>query len=146
MAYDKKHKHLDYIQATITRMASNSFLLKGWTITLVSAILALSGKDGGVGYMPVAYLPTVFFWWLDGYFLSQERLFRALFDNVAAIDVESEINYSMDTSLFYKGNRTLEESIKSKSLQIFYLGIIVVITACIVVCGIIMWFSQPVCE
>jgi len=30
------------IQAVINRMASNSFLLKGWTVMLVSALFALA--------------------------------------------------------------------------------------------------------
>jgi hypothetical protein len=32
-----KIKHLEMIQAVISRLANNSFLLKGWSITLVSA-------------------------------------------------------------------------------------------------------------
>ena len=36
-----KLKHLEMIQAVITRMAKNSFLLKGWSITLTAAIFAL---------------------------------------------------------------------------------------------------------
>ena len=40
-----KLEHLKMLQAVITRMASNSFMVKGWCITLVSALLALSAKD-----------------------------------------------------------------------------------------------------
>ncbi len=42
---EKKLKHLEFIQNTITRMANNSFLLKGWTITVVGALIGLN-KDG----------------------------------------------------------------------------------------------------
>lgn len=45
MIMDNKYKHMDYIQSTITRMGSNSFYLKGWTITIVAAIVALSIKE-----------------------------------------------------------------------------------------------------
>ncbi len=31
---EQKIKHLEFIQAAINRMAGNSFLLKGWTVTL----------------------------------------------------------------------------------------------------------------
>ena len=34
--------HLGFIQGVITRMAQNSYLLKGWDATLVAAIFALS--------------------------------------------------------------------------------------------------------
>ena len=34
------HKEIDLIQECIKRMANNSFLLKGWTISLVAVVLA----------------------------------------------------------------------------------------------------------
>ena len=37
-----KLKHLEFIQGIITRMANNSFMLKGWAVTLVAGIFALS--------------------------------------------------------------------------------------------------------
>ena len=36
---EKKIKHLEMIQAVIVRMGNNSFLLKGWSVTLISAYL-----------------------------------------------------------------------------------------------------------
>ena len=38
------HKEIDLIQGVINRMANNSFLLKGWLISLIAVVLALS-KD-----------------------------------------------------------------------------------------------------
>lgn len=43
MDNDVLHKEIDLIQACITRMASNSFLLKGWAVSIIAVILALSG-------------------------------------------------------------------------------------------------------
>ena len=34
-------KEIDLIQACINRMAQNSFMIKGWTISLVAVVLAL---------------------------------------------------------------------------------------------------------
>ena len=42
---EMKLKHLEFIQGIITRMANNSFMLKGWAVTLVAGIFALSSKD-----------------------------------------------------------------------------------------------------
>src|SRR6266853_1626382 len=92
-----KQKHLEFIQSAVGRMASNLFLLKGWTITLIAALFALAAKDSDKTYFFIAYLPALMFWALDGYFLSQERRFRALYDHVRKLD-ESEIDFSMDTS------------------------------------------------
>lgn len=38
---ENRIKHLDYIQSVISRMANNSFQIKTWCITVVSAIFAL---------------------------------------------------------------------------------------------------------
>jgi hypothetical protein len=94
-----KQKHLEFIQSAVGRMASNLFLLKGWTITLIAALFALAAKDSDRAYFMIAYLPALMFWALDGYFLSQERRFRALYDQVRKLE-ESDIDFSMDTSAF----------------------------------------------
>ncbi len=79
---ESKLKHLEMIQAVVNRMASNSFLLKGWSVTLVSALLALAAANSDRRFVFVAVLPLLMFWLLDAYFLRQERLFRKLYDKV----------------------------------------------------------------
>ena len=71
---ESKLKHLDLIQGVINRMANNSFLLKGWSVTLISALFALAAKDSNSLFIYLAYFPCVAFWSLDGYFLWQERM------------------------------------------------------------------------
>src|SRR5258708_3637589 len=73
---EHKLKHLEFLQFVITRMASNSFLLKGWSVTLVAALFALAAKDSDKKYIVVAYFPVSVFWILDAYFLSKEKQFR----------------------------------------------------------------------
>lgn len=96
---EKKLKHLDFVQAAINRMASNLFLLKGWTVTLIAALFALAAKESRDFYFLLAYFPTFMFWIMDGYFLSQERRFRSLYDHVRQLD-EKDIDFSMDTQPF----------------------------------------------
>lgn len=97
MDNDSKLKHLEFIQEVINRMGSNSFYLKGWSVTLVAAIFVLATKDGNPNLVPVAFLPVVAFWFLDAYFLRQERLFRRLYD-VIREQSPNDICFSMDTS------------------------------------------------
>lgn len=94
----KKIKHLEMIQLIINRMATNSFMLKGWSVTLVAGIFALSSKDANKMYFLVAYIPIVVFWCLDAYYLLQERLFRSLYNKMRKLS-EKEIDFSMDISL-----------------------------------------------
>ena len=92
---EKKIAHLQIIQSVVTRLSSNSFLLRGWTVTLVAASFALAAKDTDITFIFIAYLPAVTFWALDGYYLSRERRFRQLYASVASKG-EDEIDFSMD--------------------------------------------------
>ncbi len=98
---ERKLKHLEFIQFVISRMATNSFLIKGWSITIASAIFVLSTKDGNPSLIPVAYLPVIVFWFLDAYFLRQERLYRKLYNDVRA-KVPDEIDFSLDATVYSK--------------------------------------------
>ena len=95
---EKKVKHLEMLQAVISRLASNSFALKGWAVTLVAGIFALSGNDADKRYFLLAYMPIIVFWILDVYYLQQEKLYRALYDKVRQQD-ENKIDFCMDPSL-----------------------------------------------
>jgi len=81
-------KHLEFIQATITRMNQNSFQIKGWMITIVSALLALYANSENVVYILVAIVPAIIFWFLDAYYLQQERKFRGVYNDVAGLTSE----------------------------------------------------------
>ena len=74
--------YLELIQGVISRMAGNSFLLKGWSVTLAAALLAVAANEARARFSAVALLPAFAFWGLDAYYLRQERLFRCLFDHV----------------------------------------------------------------
>lgn len=92
---EKKLKHLEFLQNIITRMANNSFLLKGWSITVVGAIIGLY-KDGiDWKVVLIAMFLVAMFWTLDAYFLAQERLFRKRYDQVR-VKEEEAIDFSTD--------------------------------------------------
>ena len=42
---EAKLKHLEFIQAAIARMATNSFLFKGWAMTIAVGIAAFAAAD-----------------------------------------------------------------------------------------------------
>ena len=94
---NEKVEHLKMIQAVITRMAHNSFLLKGWTVTLLAGLFALSAADSNANLVLVALVPTFGFWFLDTYYLRQERLFRALYDHIRTGQGGADEGFSMNT-------------------------------------------------
>lgn len=131
---EKKLKHLEFIQQAINRMASNLFLLKGWTVTLIAALFALAAtKDDNV-YFVLAYFPAVMFWLLDGYFLSQERRFRSLYDHVAKL-AETDIDFSMNTQPFKDtpARNKWSHSLFSPTLLIYYVILLAAVT--------VVWFA-----
>jgi len=81
---DLQMKRLDHLQGIIQRLAGNSFLIKGWAVTLVSAVLGFALKDATTS--PLAYLaivPILLFWGLDAYYLAVERNARKLYNDGA---------------------------------------------------------------
>ena len=96
---ESKLKHLEMIQGVINRMAGNSFLLKGWSVTLISALFALAAKDTNPFFVFLAYVPCVAFWSLDGFFLWQEKMYRKLYEKVAITEPQS-IDFGMNASVF----------------------------------------------
>jgi len=99
-------KHLEFIQAVINRMAANSFLLKGWAITLAAAGFALAAQQSTPRYiLAVVLVATVILWWLDAYYLRQERLFRRLYDAVRLAsehewETQPHGRFSMEAQLY----------------------------------------------
>lgn len=134
---ERKLKQLEMVQGVINRMAQCSFLLKGWTVVLVSGLFALAAKDANVLFVYLAYLPAIAFWILDGYYLYQERLYRQLYDHTRQHKPD-DIDFSMDTRDFKgKGRATWPEAVLSMSMVLFHgiliLTIIVVMSVCIIV-------------
>jgi hypothetical protein len=98
MATEDKRKHLDLLQAAITRMAANSYLLKGWCVTLATALFGFSAKEGAPRLALVALLPILAFWGLDAYYLGLERKFRELYrvaTTAEALAPAAETNFNM---------------------------------------------------
>jgi len=100
-------KHLEFIQNAITRMATNSFIIKGWAITLTTAIFAFTFSENfaanDVGWplgFGLALLPVLLFWGLDGYYLRQERLLRMIYDTVREIRDDESVDFGFDKNRY----------------------------------------------
>jgi len=91
---EAKFKHLDYIQAAIGRMSTNSFLFKGWAVTLAAALSAFAAVNTKTALLSIALISTIMFWALDGYYLWLERGFVELHKQVAT-KAEADIDFSM---------------------------------------------------
>ncbi|WP_164015231.1 hypothetical protein [Pyxidicoccus trucidator] len=124
---EDKRKHLELIQGVINRMTSNSSSLKGWAVTLVAALFALSSQDADQRYAYIALLPAFAFWMLDAYYLQQEKLFRDLYNDVRQ---KPGTDYSMDTSGFAR--ESLNEAAARPALAAFYIPLLLAVIGVLV--------------
>ena len=130
---ESKLKHLEFIQGVVSRLASDSFRLKGWAVVLIAALFVLLVREGRTELAAVGIVPVLLFWGLDGYFLWQERLFRALYDHVRGLD-DHAVDFSMDTRALRIGwNRTWLGAALSITLILFYGALIAAIVIAVVV-------------
>ena len=98
---EEKKQHLEFIQNVITRMNTNSFQIKGMAITIVSALMAIYATTTNVSFVFLGIVPTLLFWFLDAYYLQQERKFRGIYNNVAGLEKDVEIkSYDMPLKKF----------------------------------------------
>jgi hypothetical protein len=121
-------KHLEFIQSVISRLASDSFLMKGWGLTVAGAFFGFSIKDLNWGLAAVGLLPVAAFWGLDGYFLSRERMYRLLYEAVRQHDASIpplSMKYESFKNREYWSRYTQQDpgwpsTTKSSTLCLFY--------------------------
>lgn len=119
------HKEIDLIQGVINRMANNSFLLKGWLISLIAVVLALS-KDSLLSCntnltLLILCFPIIIFWYLDAFFLHREKCYRELYDWVIKYRMTSNENlYSLDFRPHKKKVKSIFRVMFSQTLFPFY--------------------------
>ena len=130
---DNKIKHLEMIQALINRMSSNSFMLKGWTVTLVAGIFALAAKDADKRFFLVAYIPILIFWFLDAYYLWQEKIYRCLYDEVR-LRPNEDVDFDMNTNRIKSSKKaSFYRTMLSKTVFWFYIPLALFSTVIILI-------------
>lgn len=77
---ENRIRYLEATQRVIDRLSNISFILKGWAVSLVAGLMALSANGSNQDFVLIAYIPIAVFWFLDAYFLMMERQYRELFN------------------------------------------------------------------
>jgi len=108
------------IQHIINRMATNSFIIKGWTVAVLGIILLLNGTRYQAS---IAVFALLVFWYLDAYFLRQKKTYRTLYNEI----IDNKLNISDEffdirTARYEAGIEVPRSSklMRSKTLLIFY--------------------------
>lgn len=81
VSIEEFHKEIDLIQTCISRMAQNSFMIKGWAFMLVAVFFALTAESLDLYVLcAVGIFVFIVFWCLDAFFLKTEKLYRFKYD------------------------------------------------------------------
>ena len=133
----QKIKHLEMVQNIITRMNTNSFQIKGWCITVISALMGFYANNGNFKFIIAGFFSVILFWLLDAFYLQQERKFRELYNDV--LPDESTIPlFAMPINNYTDCRCCIWSTIFSKTIGWLY-GVIVVL---LIIVGFILKYKD----
>lgn len=114
---DDRRKHLEFIQAAVTRMSSASSSTKGWLLPVVTATYgyALSKKAALVALLGIT--AVALFALIDANYLRQDKAFRKLYDAVAR-NARNVPPFSLDPS--YANDPVADGDTLRRKMRIFF--------------------------
>ncbi len=127
---DQEIKHLEMIQSAVNRFAANSFQMKGWMLTIVSALLGFFANSGNTKFVLVAILPVLVFWGLDAYYLQQERKFRGIYNDVVTPNKDRKVElFEMPIKNYSDGKYSFWDVFTSQTMLLLYLSVTLILLA-----------------
>lgn len=85
MDKEELFKEIDLIQNCINRMSQNSFLIKGWALTIFAGVTAFTKGENfsnPVILICTTIIPFVCFWILDTFFLRTEKKYWKMYEDM----------------------------------------------------------------
>lgn len=127
---EKRIAYLQMIQEPINRMSTISAIFKGFAATIVAGISTISYCEINLWVLGLSFVPVLAFACLDIYYLTLERKFRFLFDQVRLN------NHEIDFSLKLTFNKLEIENAKARkrdclvspSIWLFYPAMLIILT------------------
>lgn len=112
-------RHLADIQVIVSRLSQHSFIIRGWSVTLVSVLFAILSNRSrqSWGMILFALGATLIFWTLDAFYLRRERLFRHLYHAAAARLTQREA--TVDVRPFDMDVRKFENQVPGFAATLF---------------------------
>lgn len=129
---EDQRKHLEFIQSNVTRLSDKSVQIKTFAITLTAGLLAVYASDPKLFLLYVTAMQILFFWFLGGYYLLQERKFRDLYDDII-VQPNSIVLYSIPIKDYRKGVINLLGCIFSITNIVFFGSMFLIIVSVIII-------------
>ena len=121
-------KHLELIHNVIDRLSHKSFLVKSWSITAITALMAFGIDKGDYKIFIIGFPVSLIFWYLDSHYLWLEKIFRKLYDAVIKKEIKS---MSMDISALKSKTNPLGIAFRPTIWPI-YLSEIILLILCVI--------------
>lgn len=134
---DKKY-YLSQIQEIVKRMGSNSFVVKGWFITLITAMYAVYFHNNDFRSLIGVIIVSLLFWYHDAYYLSLERSYRNFFDRARMMN-SSEIDFSLELK---KEDRVSLISSAFRPILIGSYGVVILGTLLVLAFSLGVWYGK----
>lgn len=83
-------------------------------MALVVLIATITSQSGNENFVLFGFVPIIGFWFLDSFYLLQERKYKVLYKSVAKKE-EDNIDFNLDTNMDVNG----EECNKNEKLCVF---------------------------
>jgi hypothetical protein len=136
---DLRVKHLEMVQAIVTRLANQGATIKNYCITVTTAICGFAITLHQPTVALLALFPLVVFGLLDAQFLRLERRFRALFDQIRNEDWGK--SSSFEINLHKSPKISYVRILFSWSILWFYAPIAVGVVIVVLIARCIPWAS-----
>ncbi len=118
-----KTQYLQMIQEVIGRLSTISSVVKGFSVTLAVAIVTILSSDFVDSWMPwIFVLPLFSLIALDVYYLTLERKYRILYENVRTNQLP--VDYSLTLTADINNKITVMKCLFSKSILMFHVPIV----------------------
>ncbi|MCH5210167.1 MAG: hypothetical protein J1F01_04305 [Oscillospiraceae bacterium] len=122
--------YLQMIESIIDRMSNKSGNIKGFAVTIVAGVTALSFKEASPYVLILSFLTVLIFLWLDLYYLGMERKYKFFYKQVCqGRDVDFNLSLDLKESELREAKATKWQCLTSKSIYYFYipLGLLMII-------------------
>ena len=119
---NNKLAYLQMIQDPIGRMSTNSAIFKGFAAAIVAGVAALTYSTLNVWVLGLSFLPVLAFAILDIYYLTLERKFRFLFEQVRTEEhnIDFSLELTRDPVEILHAKARVWDCLQSPSIYLFY--------------------------
>ncbi|MDX7953719.1 hypothetical protein P7D22_21375 [Lichenihabitans sp. Uapishka_5] len=122
---DLRVKHLEMVQAIVSRMAGYCASVKNFCVTITIAICGYSISTKSGQLLDFAFIPVVVFSLLDAQYLNLERRFRNLFEQIRLEDWNQRPTFEI--TLDRVPDVGFLSALNSWSIKSFYIPIFVAV-------------------